>query len=210
MTMFSDGMLLGAGGVVPKEFVASASTSGAGATFTINKPAGVQTGDFMVAIIWGTGLLAASLAGWDPVGSDFAAAGERFAVMKRVVDGSEGSSFGFSTSNVTKVGHILAYRGISAVDLLGPRNASGSGTVMTAAAITATVAGILIASFTIADSGRTISSPPSGMTLVASHNVSRSGYVYDLNPSAVGSTGSKGATFSGVGADKAAFLMQIY
>lgn len=196
---------------VPKEFIASASNSGAGATFTINKPAGVQSGDFMVAIIWGDALAAASLAGWvlEP-GSDLAVAGLRFAVLTRVADGSEGASFGFSTTNVVKMGHILAYRGVSAVDVIGARGVSGSGTVMTASSITPSEEGILIGSFCAQSAGRTVGTPPTGMSAVSTNNVNMSGYVYEQNPSAPGATGSKTVTFSGTSTSKAAFLMQIY
>lgn len=196
---------------VPKEFVASASNSGGGSTFTINKPTGVQAGNFMVAIIWGDALAAASLAGWvlEP-GSDLAFAGLRFAVLTRVADGSEGTSFGFSTTNVVKMGHILAYRGVSAVDVIGVRGASGSGTVMTAPSVTSSEEGVLIGSFCAQSAGRTVGTPPPGMSAVSANNVNMSGYVYEQNPSATGATGTKAVTFSGTSTSKAAFLMQIY
>lgn len=217
MSVLFNSMLLGSGGLVGRPlFIASESNGVTSATsITISKPAGATVGDLMIAIIWTTGNDFTGLAGWTLVGSDGTGNG-RWGVWARTVDGSEGSSFTFSllSTNTWRNGSILLYRGgIGAVDVIGTETETSSTTVATAASLTASHAGTLLAAYWSDGNSRTESAAPSGMVqrALSSGGSIRTTAVYDQTAaSPTGATASKTLTWSGTSANVAGFQIQIY
>lgn len=191
MTVLSDGMLMGAGGPAGVQLIAESHASVvSGGSITLNRPAATAIGDLLVAIIWGANMSSCSLAGWTAAATDFSGT-QTYAILTRAADGSESSTFAFSSTSTRKNGIVLQFRGgASAVDVIGAPTEASSAT-STAASLTAGNAGILIAAFMLTTNGQTISTPPSGMTQVALENGSLSAATYKADPSPAGATGGK-------------------
>jgi hypothetical protein len=116
----SGGTITGAtGGAITQRGSATTGTT-TGTTLTINKPAGVIAGDVMLATVAQLGNNSAdpALAGWTLVDgrSLEGTNARRGAVLYRVADGSEGSSFAFTLGSgvSSAVGDIIAFAGVNA------------------------------------------------------------------------------------------------
>jgi hypothetical protein len=111
------------------------------ATITLNKPAGVQVGDIMIANIiryMPSNSLNPSLEGWTVIGASLASSSRRGAILYRVVDGTEGASFNFLLLGGDQTGYaegaLIAYTGIDATNpfdaipgnIITTTNANGS------------------------------------------------------------------------------------
>lgn len=215
MTMLSDGMLLGASseGEARPLFIESTMGSNSGSpSMSISKPAGASVGDLMLAVIWSTAASNATSSGWTLEGSNFTGS-FRYAILSRVVDGSEGGSFTFSlSSSGTHNGAILLYRGgIGDVDVVGSRGFSSTVT-SSAPSLTATESGTLLAVFGINSASRTVSSPPSGMTQRSfSNDTAHSTASYEQDASSpAGATSSKTLVWSGADTSSIGVQIQIY
>lgn len=169
-------------------------------TLTINKPAGVVSGDILVAFMSnsGTARTWTGDTGWTEAIDQGASPSLRTAY--KVLDGSEGSSFTFTASGSTNsVGCILAYRGL-AWDTIGASVSTRSGDGALAITGITAAGGILIAAVASAEFVvvPTISTP-TGMTLLATktHSVSNNMIsVFDQSVSP-GSTGTRSSTIGG-------------
>jgi hypothetical protein len=149
----------------------SVTGGGGGATATslsVNVPAGIVAGDVMLAQVsvrGGSGTTISAPSGWTQIVVDNSGTALQQGLYYKVA-GTEPVSYswGFSSSQRASAG-IIAYRG---VDSLAPINAfstsnAGSGTMVTAQAVTTTVSNAQIVGFY---STGTVSSftPPAGMT----------------------------------------------
>lgn len=138
------------GTVYEKQSVATAPSyrsnataqTGSQPTITINKPAGVVSGDTLIAAIFGDGSAAINaLTGWtrltplQPV-TNF---GSSITVLTRVADGTEGSSFTFTgASNNSWTGIVIAYANGAGVDVTASTTVSAAAS-MNAASVTTTI-----------------------------------------------------------------------
>lgn len=207
MTFWTMPMLLARGGGL--KFVSSASASVFSGTLTVDKPAGVLGGDHMIAMVWaGSSMTSLSLTGWSSVGSLFTG-NARYAIFRRIADGSEGSSFSFTGTTGVRNGIIVAYRGgAGLVDVLGAATIA-SGDTSTAASLTAAQKGILVSSFALISSGFSVTTPPSGMVQRGFENSFQSAAIYELAPSPAGATGAKTLVWPGA-SNNGGIQLQIY
>lgn len=123
--------------VPPISYVNTAAGSVSTGAFVINKPAGVQSGDFMIASvgIYGSGLTVTAPSGWTVV--DFIDDGDgtsKLAILTRVAGGSDPASwsgtytYGTTTAAYSSV-NCVAYR--NTAGLLGQHAISATGTTAT-------------------------------------------------------------------------------
>lgn len=210
MTIFSDGMLLGQDSALAIAYVSSSTGTASSVDLVINKPVGVQSGDFMIAFIWGTGFSSVTSTGWVQVFISTGADAD-LAVFTKKATGSEPSSYTLSSTENNRIGIIAAYRGgVGAVNVQAASTNESSSSISTATSITPTLPGILLTTLAIRDATRTITVPPPGMTLRAQSSIAFiQATVYELAPSPAGATGSKTLTWSGAGIT-AGWSVQIY
>lgn len=218
MTFWTSGMMaasMGGGAALPVFVAASSAEMTSSNALTVDRPAGVVTGTFMIAFWFGaiTGT-APTLSGWTLVYDGVSGGNTGVAIFTKIAGGSETASYSFSGGPTNaRNAHILAYEGgAGLVDVAGTKNEANS-TTATAASIAATQKGILISAFAIKGFGRTVSAAPSGMTQRSAPvggAPAISTAVYDLSPSPAGATGAKTLTWSGSANDTAGVSIQIY
>jgi len=132
-------------------------------------PAGVTTGDFLIASIAVRGNPTVNApAGWTLIRSDANGSTMRLSTFRRFVTTTEPAThvFTFTKSSTASSAGIAAYRGVNPttpVDVHGGQVTSRAGTNLSAPTVTATVAGTkLISVFGSAIDATAI--PPTGMT----------------------------------------------
>lgn len=141
--------LMGAKGVRgPIEYISYAFTDANGATsFTVDKPTGTQSGDFMLAYFFhhNAGVNLTGPSGWSLLTSDNASTNSG-AVYYYTAGGSEPSTYSFSSNSSANNGAaILTFRGgTGVVDVFGSFGVANSTTV-TIPSITPTEDGLNIA-----------------------------------------------------------------
>ncbi len=168
---------------------------------TINKPAGVVSGDLLVAVMTGTqaDFTWTGDTGWTEVYDQGVKPNIR--VAYKAVTGSEGASFTFTASVAAElVGQILAFRAASYDQIGSAVTRTGNG-ALAMPGITA-VEGLIIAAAGTAEDVTTTYSVPSSMTLVAKSKIENTGasvvtWYQFVGP---GATGDKTSTISTVGA----------
>jgi hypothetical protein len=131
----------------PLEYISYAFTdSGGEEDFTVAKPAGTQSGDFMLAYFFhhAAGATLTGPSGWTSLTSNNASTNSA-AVFYYTAGGSEPATYSFSSDDSANNGAaILTFRGgTGAVDVYGAFNTANSATV-TAPTITPTVDGLNI------------------------------------------------------------------
>lgn len=197
--------------VPPPVFVAGSGNSrGSGTSnVVVTKPTGVVDGDWLYAFIYSqVNVAAPTISGWTQVYYDNAAT-QKLTILKRQAS-SEGASYSvFEPTTGSCSVSIVAYRGgLGDVDVVGTVARAGTTVTSTASSITATVNGVLLASF-----GRSatfgIATPPSGMTQRNSEATSAASAVYDLTPSPAGATGTKTLVWNSPTGTVTSILMQI-
>lgn len=138
-------------------------------------PGGSQSGDFAVAMLSGGG-------GANDVGDWANSQGFTFlyenttqavgnaAIAYKVLDGTEGANFTFTTNNACKLsGEVVVYRGSDSI-LSSSENIEGGNTTRTATSITASNNSILFAFFVVDQDNRVFSNPPSDLTLLRTYS----------------------------------------
>jgi Bacterial Ig domain len=187
---------------------ASSATNGTGLTLDVQAPAGIVSGDVLVAVIdvRGTPAITAP-AGWTLVRLDEIATTMRQGLYVRVATGSEPSSYtwGFSKSQ-TAVAGILGYSGVdptSPVDASSGLANATAVTTITAPSITTSANGDEIIGFFGITGTRTMT-PPGGTT--ERFDIAASGVTYPVSASgadfeqlAAGATNDMVAVASGTG-----------
>ena len=138
-------------------------------------PGGSQSGDFAVAMLSGGG-------GANDVGDWANSQGFTFlyegtvanlgnaAIAYKILDGTEGANFTFTTNNACKLsGEIVVYRGSDSI-LSSSENIEGGNVTRTATSITAIKNSILFAFFVVDNSNKVFSNPPSDLTLLRTYS----------------------------------------
>jgi MSHA biogenesis protein MshQ len=155
---------------MPITFVAASSAAAVASTsITVPVPAGVTTGDFLIASIAVRGNPTVNApAGWTLIRSDANGSTMRLSTFRRFVTTTEPAThvFTFTKSSTASSAGIAAYRGVdptTPVDVHGGQVTTKAGTKLTAPTVTATVAGTkLISVFGSAIDAT--ATPPTGMT----------------------------------------------
>ena len=174
-------------------------------TITVNKPAGVLSGDLLIAYIsktmYGVGDLAPS--GWTLIRTDSNSSCCRSGIYYKVATSSEPASYTWNIagSETYGIGTIQVYRG---ADTTSPINAHGattpiSGTSYQAPSITTTVADTRLVTFFVARNGTATWTPPTGMTEAYDFRFSTGTLTTssaNASMAAAGATGTKTATLS--------------
>ena len=146
------------------------ATGTATTTLAITKPAGVSSGDVLIAAISTRGAPTITApSGWALVRSDVNGTTQKQALYSHPAGGSEPASYSwsFSTSVTAVVGEIEAYSGadpVNPIDVAGGQVNTTSSTSITASSVTTLTADTyLVGAFGIANSETSITAP-SGMT----------------------------------------------
>ena len=195
------GMVSAVGGIQSRlAFVGYTDGLAVDSVVTINKPAGVVSGDLLVAVMVGTqaDFTWTGDTGWTEVYDQGVKPNLR--VAYKAVTGSEGASFTFTASvSAELVGQILAFRAASYDQIGSVATRTGNGD-LAMTGITA-VDGLIIAAAGTAEDITTTYSVPSGMTLVAKSRIDNTGASVVTWYQFVGSgaTGNKTTTISTVG-----------
>jgi hypothetical protein len=133
--------------------VNSATSSGTSSPITISAPAGITTGDVLVAWINVYGSSAPTIAnptGWTTIGTDATSGNERCRLAYLVCDGNTGASWGWTLTNSSyNSGGIIALRGCDAANPIDVSNTGNgtSGSVVTVTTITTTNANEMVLFF---------------------------------------------------------------
>lgn len=179
----------------------ASSTTG---TLTCNKPAGVVSGDVLVAIIgyWNSAAPITPPSGWT-LGDSGANGGNAGAWYWKVAGGSEPSTYGWTFGGSVDESHVVlaAYTGVdntTPVDVSSKKTDSTGDGGLVATGVTMTGAGTLLF-LAGSNAGYVISAPmapPSGMTERAQVFGVEYGaaYLADQEVAAAGATGNKTAT----------------
>lgn len=180
----------------------------------LSKPAGTQAGDFVVVMLTGGG---GSNNVGDWTNTDFTFLYENTtsgtvnsAIAYRVLTGSEGASFTFTTSNACKLsGELVVYRGATQISA-STQNLQASGSTLTANSITGSVNSILFAMFAQQNDNAAFSSAPGDLTLLrtVSTSVNHNYWIGYKTLASSGSTGNYQITSSLI-ASSANFLFTI-
>lgn len=193
--------------------IVASSNAGAGnaVTLTVNKPTGTASGDTMYAFVWGQSFATLTLTGWTQVFIDVSQT-IKFAVFKQTAGGSEPSAYSFTgTVGGRSCVMVTTRGGAGLINVQATGINALSSATSTALSITATVLGLLFASFGNR-TNTTITTPPSGMTFVDSEVAASAGVVsalYRLSPSTAGATGNKSLVWA-ASVVTGGWLVQIY
>lgn len=190
------------GGLAAPTFVDGASGySASSTTVNVAKPSGVQSGDLLLAVLaCATNRTFTTPAGWTLLTDDSDGDDLTVRTYYRVVDGSEGASFTYSTNSPTSfLALCVAYRG---VDTVSPIDASGANTgvvntTVSCPSITTTGPNRRIVAAGVARPYNNLSAAPGGTTEVESNvgnNVSAR--VVEFEQAAAGNTGTTSFTVS--------------
>ena len=145
----------------------------AAANITVNLPASVQTGDYvLISLVANGGTITTALTGWTLIDSELVQSNPKHAVWGRLRVGGDPATVVITKTNVASTAIALAIQGVdqtTPVDVIstGGTNSTGS-TTMTAADMTTLTANTLLVLFGgINSTSQTIGPGTSGMTEVA-------------------------------------------
>lgn len=137
-------------------------------------PSGTKNGDFAVAMLSG-GAGANDVGDWAN-SQGFTSLYENVsdnpnsAIFYKILDGTEGANFTFTTNNACKLsGEIVVYRGSNSI-LSSSENIEAGNATRTATSITASINTILFAFFIVNGDNRVFSNPPSDLTLLRTYS----------------------------------------
>jgi hypothetical protein len=178
---------------------------------TIGVPAGIQAGDFMVAFLWFTGGTATGStlpSGWTLGLNDFSGT-VRLSVYYKTAGGSE-TSFSWTRNGTgLMAGHVEVWRNVAGFNI-GTKMTPASTTTAVAPSLTASLLGILLASFFRGGAAGSVATPPAGMTQRDFQSAFGTTIAhYELSPSPAGATGTKTLVWN-AGNQTAAVMVQIY
>lgn len=161
----------------PIEFIGTSSNNRTSNQTEISfaVPSGSRSGDFAVAMLSGGG-------GANDVGDWANSQGFTFlyenttantansAIAYKILDGTEGANFTFTTTNACKLsGEIVVYRGNDSI-ISSSENIEGNNATRTATSIDASENSILFAFFTADEDNIVFSNPPSDLTLLRTYS----------------------------------------
>lgn len=194
-------------GVASPTYIASAGTRTTSSTVTVNKPAGTQEGDLMVAFIMAAsaGVTPSYPSGWAEAVLD-TTGNNSGAVAYKVAGASEPSTYDFTVGgSFGRNVQIVTIRNASNLTV-GSYNEATSSTV-TAPSITAVGNGILLGWFGI-EGTPTLTTAPSSMTQAVQTTGGPVCWTY-YQTSSAGSTGNKSLVASASG-DNRGILVETY
>lgn len=202
-------MLSGAGGNAARPqptFVSSSINRTTTAGNTVTAPTGIQNGDLLVAVLFNTDPTAEPItlpSGWSRLTETETA--DSYFVLATKTAASESGSYTFTFDvSATNTAAILVYRNATRINTVGTFTAG-----TTAPAITPTYAGTLVGAFAV-ESGRSVSTAPSGMTQRAVYDASiPSLAVFDQSNQPAASTGTKSVTWGGATSAPYSVLFQV-
>lgn len=153
-------------------FVSFSDATFAGGSGSVTAPAGIVTGNLLVAIVGGAGSSAVSApAGWTMAGAvSFNADTNVMVVYTKTATGSEAGSYAFGAGTSTGAVWVGQYSGGITLDDGPTYNSASSGTTLTVPSRTPTVTGDGLIAAWNPSSGQTVSTP-TGMT---AHNTAGS------------------------------------
>lgn len=206
----------GGGGILPRQFIGTTNTFlGTNVTSTsVNNPAGSQSGDLAVVMLSGGG-------GDNSVGDWANAQGFTFlyenttqtyanaAIAYKVLDGSEGASFTFTTTGSTKQAAVcVVYRNTTSI-YSSSQNLQASGSNPLANSINTISPTILFAYFAVNSSSVSFTNPPSDLTLLNTLSTNNQ-FSYWIGYKTITNSGPTGNyTISGTTTSSANFLFAI-
>lgn len=172
-------------------------------TIVLNKPAGVVAGDALYACIYGNTTIpgGVTLSGWVSIAYIDDGGTNWFTVMRRIADGTEGSSFTFTERGSGGAGiingNILAYQGVdnTTPEDATPTTNNGTGATLTIPSITTVTDQAWWVAASQTDGSATTLSQPSGFTTDqatygASGDVTREDHLLIAPAGATGTTTS--------------------
>ena len=182
-----------------------------GTTAVVTKPAGVVSGDVLVAFATedssGPAVDITAPAGWTATGTNDGL-GIPTKIFWRVAGGSEGASYTFGTTNSAAadgIVRIVAFTGVDnttpiqvAASYITSTNNGGNSVTLVAPSVTATGAGALVCYFA-SQNGGTLTTPTSPVGIAEIFNSTPGGYVInaaDWVAVAAGATGTVTSTHS--------------
>lgn len=205
----------GGGGILPRQFIGTTNTFlGSNVTSTsVDNPAGSQSGDLAVVMLSGGGnsnnvLDWANAQGFTFLYENTTQTYANAAIAYKVLDGSEGASFTFTTTGTTKQAAVcVVYRNTTSI-YSSSQNLQASGNPL-ANSINTIPPTILFAYFAVNSSSVSFSNLPSDLTLL--HTLSTSnGFSYWIGYKTITSSGPTGNyTISGTSSSSANFLFAI-
>lgn len=152
-------------------FVGSVANDDNDDALKINRPAGVQSGDLLIAQIAIRGDAAVSItppAGWTLLRRDTAVGGSpplSVALYTKTAGSSEPGNYTWTFAGKRRaVGIIAAYRGASGIDAHGGQATNTASSLITAPSVTATVAGDRLLAFFAQAHGKAKLTEPAGMS----------------------------------------------
>lgn len=186
---------LGAGVRPLPTFVSSSANRVASSTsLTVTAPTGIQNGDLIVALTFSTSTTVAISppSGFSQIFNDVAA--NPAVTLNTKVAASESGNYTFtSNASATFTVIMLVYRNATNINTVGAITRAASATA-TAASITPSYRGVLLAAFSNSSSA-TVATSPSGMTSKVSsatvQNLAPFARAYELSPQDVAATGNK-------------------
>ncbi len=190
----------------PQPTFVSSSINRVSGNNTVTAPTGIQNGDLLVAVLFHTDQNAEPItlpSGWSRLTETETA--DSYFVLATKTAASESGSYTFTFDvSAANTAAILVYRNATRINTVG---AFTAGT--TAPEITPTYAGTLVGAFAV-ESGRSVSTAPSGMTQRAVYDVSIPALaIFDQPNQPAASTGTKSITWSGATASPYCVLFQV-
>lgn len=162
------------GGIIPRQFIGTSNTFLVGTNVTstsVDNPVGSQPGDLAIVMLSGNG-------GANSVGDWANSQGFTFlyentvqtysnaSIAYKVLDGSEGASFTFTTTGSTKQAAVcVVYRNTRSI-YSSSENLQSASSTPTANSINAISPNILFAFFVVSAGNVTFTNPPSDLTLL--------------------------------------------
>lgn len=161
------------GGILQRQFIGTSNTFlGTNVTSTsVDNPVGSQPGDLAVVMLTGGGGDNsvgdwANAQGFTFLYENTTAATVNSAIAYKVLDGSEGASFTFTTTGSTKQAAVcVVYRNTTSI-YSSSQNLQASGSILVANSIDVPENYILFAMFAQQDDNAVFSNPPSDLTLL--------------------------------------------
>lgn len=191
-------MATGPGGILPA-FVSSSSNSAGVSNVTVTAPTSMQDGDLLVSIAYTSPVAKVTPpSGFVQVSGEDNTADPGVFISSKVA-ASESGNYTFTNDTPGGGGAfsvvILVYRNATRVNTVGSIYRTTANTFARGQSITPSYSGVLLASFTRANTG-TVATTPAGMTLRAGPTFGPYNRVYELSGQSAAPTGDKDLTYT--------------
>lgn len=189
-------------------------TTVAGTTLVLNRPAGTNEGNLMLAIYCDDGAIGTWTpdTGWTEIIDHGVGTRPSFGIAYKIAGASEPSSYTFTSINSRRFGGAILTFGGAAYDVIGSVSLTETLSVQTAPAITLSSSGSgVIAVFVSGNGSKSWSNVSGGLVSAAadSDTTGPSYGIYYQTGLSAGSTGTKSATISSNAGNFAAILVGL-